>query len=142
MRQEKHTTHTHTHRPADEKRVCVDNEVDLMLAWSARGVYFSASFLPQVSLTTTPRVLTSRGRRTETEGSGEENGEVKKERATHRPHNGCGISYTANTERDGETSAGLARARVRLLGPRCTIRPSAFPDHTYFYLLYSSSSPV
>lgn len=110
------TTHTHTptHKPVDEKRVCVDNEVDLMLPWSARGVYFSASFLPQFSLTTTPRVLTSRGRQTETETerSGEENGEVKKEGATHRPHNGCGISYMANTERDGETSVGLARVCV------------------------------
>lgn len=85
-----------------------------MLPWSARGVYFSASFLPQLSLTTTPRVLTSQGRRTETERSGEENGEVKKEGATHRPHNGCGISYMANTERDGETLVGLARVCVCL----------------------------
>lgn len=60
---------------------------------------FLCLFLPQFPLTTTPCVLTNQERETETERSSEENGEVKKEGATHRPHNGCGISYMANTER-------------------------------------------
>lgn len=93
---------THTHTQTDEKRVCVHNEADLTFPSSGCGVYFSALFLPQFPLTTTPCVLTNQRRETETERSSGENGEVKKEGATHRPHNGCGISYTANTE--GETS--------------------------------------
>lgn len=101
---------THTHTRTDEKRVCVHNEADLTFPSSGCGVYFSALFLPQFPLTTTPCVLTDQRRETETERSGEENGEVKKEGATHRPHNGCGISYTANTEAETSVWFGLPAA--------------------------------
>lgn len=86
-------THTHGHT---WNKVWADNEEDLTSRWD---VMFISLPLPPTIPPDHNSLCPDKPREGErkTERPGEENGEVKKEGATHRPHNGCGISYIANT---------------------------------------------
>lgn len=87
----------HTHKT----RLWADNEKDLTTLWD---VMFISLHLPPTIPPDHNSLCPDKpgeGER-KTERPSEENGEVKKEGATHRPHNGCGISYMANTHTETE----------------------------------------
>lgn len=95
-------TLTGTHTDTLETRVWADNEEDLTSRWD---VMFISLPLPTTIPPDHNSLCPDKAREGErkTERPSEENGEVKKEGATHRPHNGCGISYIANTHTGRET---------------------------------------
>lgn len=96
--------HAHAHARTDtlETMVWADNEEDLTSRWD---VMFISLHLPLTIPPDHNSLCPDKPGEGEqkTERAGEENREVKKERATHRPHNGCGISYIANTHTGTET---------------------------------------
>lgn len=95
-------SYSQTHTDTLETRDWADNEEDLTFHWDV--MFISLSLPPKIPPDHNS-LCPDKPREAErkTERPSEENGEVKKEGTTHRPHNGCGISYIANTHAGRET---------------------------------------